>query len=103
MSAAIEAFHREMESQGLACSEPIIADGRYHHFRLGDDKPSRKSGSYCAFDDGFPLIMFHDWRADEKFTWSAKKSESLSPEERQRHKEQISKAKEATVSRQRHR
>jgi hypothetical protein len=40
------------ESQGLAVSEPVEADGKIHRFRLGSDKGSERSGAYCVWPEG---------------------------------------------------
>lgn len=94
MSQDIEAFQREMESQGLACPDPIVADGKIHRFYVDGDRPNSKNGWYRAFNDECPFIMFGSWRTGEQFTWSMKSAQSLSPQEQQRHKERMAKGKE---------
>ena len=94
MSEAVAAFHREMESKGLGCSSPIIADGEIHRFDVDGDKSNSKAGWYIAYEDEYPTITFGSWKTGEQFTWSLKNPQDCSPEERQRHKARRAKAKE---------
>ncbi|MEO6320114.1 MAG: toprim domain-containing protein, partial [Polaromonas sp.] len=83
MSSHIADFHQAIEAAGLEAPGVIDDDGALHRFGKG------KSAYYVLHGDGIPAGMFGDWRSGLQSTWCAKSSTSMTPAERDAHKQRI--------------
>jgi len=80
-----EQARREIAAKlGGFAPDRIVADGKLRRFstngRRGDD-----SGWYVGYDDGFPTVIYGDWRTpnDKPFTWYHRDPLEMSPAERE--------------------
>ena len=89
----ISKFLSDMAEQGMECHEDIIDDGHFHAFSTNGDKGGKRSGRYFLRMDGVPAGYYGCWRRNEWYTWSAKKENQMSPEERQAFRQSIAQAK----------
>lgn len=85
----IEQFRDAMAAAGLACKDPINADGKLHRFTVEGDKPRSQNGWYVFHDDGVPAGAFGSWKHDIASTWCGKADNELSPAERTAYKQRI--------------
>ncbi len=84
--APAEAFRAEIAAKLGAAPKEIIGDGRIRRFATGH-KGRDDNGWYIFHDDQFPAGVAGDWRTGAKFKWSARETQSLTPDELMRHAE----------------
>ncbi len=77
---SIAALAQALASAGIPCSDPIVADGGLHRYRMdGDDSPNCW---YVLYADGIPAGAFGCWKRGISERWSAKDAKELSAPER---------------------
>lgn len=82
-------FEEAMRFQGLACNDPIVADGKVHRFHVAGDKPGKDNGWYVFYGE---VGIYGSWKTGEKFTWYSKGTR-MSDQIREHLKSQIDKAR----------
>lgn len=88
----IEQFRRAMAEHGIVVTEDIIPDGKFHRVHVEGDKRRVRNGFYVLHLDGKPAGAFgcnRRYGNDHKFTWTAKQTKPLSPEERRAFRERM--------------
>jgi len=92
----ISGFLQAMSDCGIACAEPIIADGKIHRFHAGGEKYGKKSGWYVLFIDGdISGGAFGDWRDEfQSHKWCSKGENEMSATERMSYLNHIKRAQE---------
>ena len=88
----IEQFRRAMAEHGIVVTEDIIPDGKFHRVHVEGDKRRVRNGWYCLHVDGKPAGAFgcnKRYGNEQKFTWSAKQTKPLSPDERRAFRERM--------------
>ena len=83
MSNHLADFRQTIEAAGLEAPDVIHDDGVLHRFGRGN------SAYYVLHGDGNPAGMFGCWRAGLQSTWSAKPDNTMTPAEREAHKQRI--------------
>ena len=89
MNDPVREFTDAMAAEGLAPPREVIADGRIQRFKPVGDKSSSLPGWYCLHLDGVPAGAFGSWKTGETYTWSAKRVNELTPQERAELKRRI--------------
>jgi putative DNA primase/helicase len=66
-------FVDALAAAGLAAfgNFTIRADGRFHRYRLYDDRPGRKNGWAILYDGAAPRGFGGDWKSDRELSWIA--------------------------------
>jgi len=88
MGNYIDDFHQAMMAAGLEAPGVIHDDGVIHRFSPGG-KRSNTSAWYVLYGDGVPAGTFGCWRAGLSSTWCAKSDQSMTPAERDAHRQRI--------------
>ena len=91
-TAIIEEFRRAMAEHGIVVNGEIVADGKLHRVYVDGDRRGCRNGWLILHLDGKPAGAFgcnRRYGSDAKFTWSAKSTKPLSPEERRAFGERI--------------
>jgi len=89
------AFSQAMKEAGIAFYGDIIADGKFHRFRVAGDKQGKTSGWYMLRVDGVPFGIFGNWKTGLKKIWRAKNKSNLTAAELKEYKERRKVAHEA--------
>jgi len=78
----ISGFLQAMSDCGIACAEPIVADGKIHRFSTNGNK-NKKNGWYVLHtDSNFPSGFFGDWSTSDDWTrWSSVEESRMSAEQ----------------------
>jgi putative DNA primase/helicase len=87
-------FEKTMSDHGLVCPDPLIPDGHIQRFDVLGDRAGSKNGWYVLYDGENPTIVFGSWKTDQKITWSLKKPQDLSPDERKKYQQRIAQAQQ---------
>ncbi len=89
---AIDSFRSALRAAGLDYAGPVLADGKLHRFRAGED---REPNSWYVLHDG-PLMAaaFGCWKRGIKETWCERDVRFMPPREQQRVREQWQRADE---------
>lgn len=90
----IEQFRQAMADHGIVVTEEIVPDGKFHRVHVEGDKRRVRNGWYCLHLDGRPAGAFgcnKRYGNEQKFTWTAKATTPLSPEERRAFRDRMAK------------
>lgn len=91
-SDPVGAFQAAIADAGLVPPRKLVPDGRLHRFAPNGDARD-DAGWYVLHLDGVPAGSFGSWRHDISRSWSAKRRQQLTPEERRAQLERIQRAK----------
>jgi phage/plasmid primase-like uncharacterized protein/KaiC/GvpD/RAD55 family RecA-like ATPase len=86
-------FRNAFIEAGLEPPNEIIMDGQLHRFKTGGNKTFDKSGWYSAHIDGFPTLVFGDWRQGIEQTFKANIGRKITVAEEMENLARIAKAK----------
>ena len=78
----IDQFRSAMADSGIVTSANITPSGKLERFTIDGDKPKSLNGWYVLFADGIPSGSYGSWKTGQTYTWCSKKSEEISPAER---------------------
>ncbi len=81
----IEQFRSAMAEHGIVTGDELIADGKLHRIHVDGDRKGVRNGWFILHADGKPAGAFgcnKRFGASAKFTWTAKATKPLTPEER---------------------
>ncbi|CAL7962704.1 hypothetical protein GAMM_40021 [Gammaproteobacteria bacterium] len=84
-------FKQVMNSHGLDCQDPIIADGKLHRFKTTGD--SHPNSWYVLHDDIVPAGAYGCWKRGINEKWCSKPINQLTPTERKDYENRIEAAK----------
>lgn len=86
----IDAFRQAMRAEGLGTDDAIVADGRAHRYHVKDDRPSEKNGVFALHADGTPAGWFGSHRGGfAVHTWVSKRIDTLTADEREKHRKRM--------------
>lgn len=88
----IDQFRAAMAEQGIVVSDTITADGKFHRVHVDGDRKMSRNGWYVLHLDGKPAGAFgcnKRYGNEGKFTWTAKATKPLSPDERKEFRERM--------------
>ena len=86
MNDHIAQFRNAIVQAGLPAPTEIVDDGKVHRFSTNGAAKNR-DGFYTLHGDGIPAGAFGCWRTDLKATWCAKADNTMTPEEREAHRQ----------------
>lgn len=101
----IDQFRRAMAEHGICVTEDIVADGKFHRIHVDGDRRQARNGWYCLHIDDRPAGVFgcnKRYGNEAKFTWTAKVTKPLTPEEKRAFRERMERQRaerEAMVAR----
>ncbi|MBQ9453640.1 MAG: AAA family ATPase [Desulfovibrio sp.] len=92
---ASEKFRQFMHSVGLRPDGEILpTTERVERCPVADDKPTKKSGWYVFFNDGFAVGECGNWKTSETWSWSSKGENQRNAEEERQYRAQIERARQ---------
>ena len=91
----VEQFRHAIEQRGLPTPDPILADGKLHHYATNGTRDD-DAGWYVLHTDGIPAGAFGCHRAHVDERWCAKSVTTMTDQERRAHRARI-----ASIKRQR--
>ena len=97
MTHPIESFRAAMLAAGLTPPDDVVADGKLRRFS-SNGKARDDSGWYVLHLDGIPAGSFGDWREGFSQSWCSKSTDTMTPAEREAHRQRVEamrKAREA--------
>ena len=74
-----QSFRKAMVRAGLEISEPVLADGELHRFKVSGDKSGIKSGEYQLFRGPLAGGFFRCYRSGIYRTWCIHPPQNLTP------------------------
>ncbi|WP_052465023.1 DUF3987 domain-containing protein [Geoalkalibacter subterraneus] len=81
----IESFKDAMRQAGIDPPGDVVADGNLHRFHVTGDRTRSENGWYVLHSD--PAAgAFGCWKRDINETWSGREYQTLTPEEKARHR-----------------
>ncbi|MCE3232799.1 MAG: inner rane protein [Rickettsiaceae bacterium] len=86
-------FHSVMLERGLACQQPIAADGKLHRFHVEGDTAGGENGWYVLHNQPKPAGAFGCWKRGISENWRGFSIEKFSPEEHIQIERQLQAAK----------
>lgn len=88
-------FVQAMRDVGLESRQEIIADGRIHRFQIVGDKNRKPNGWYILHTADVQAGAFGNWKTGQKYVWSEKRSQPMSPEQRAEYRQRLCAARQA--------
>ncbi|MQM38449.1 hypothetical protein KBTX_02460 [wastewater metagenome] len=100
----VQSFRAALADAGIPPHEPadVVPDGRLHRYRVEGNRAGTRNGWYVLHLDGVPGGAYGSWRAGVSGTWCARDRETLTPAERDSHRQRMEAAR-AERDREQHR